>query len=271
MINMKKTIGILVTYNPDIPALKENVLSIVSQIDTLVIFDNNSYNIFDIESMCIDYNVKIYKSPINVGLGKAYNEVLKVEHEFYEYFITFDQDTFIPTNSIKILIEILNTNDHIGAVGPAFSRYFNFINRGKLHYKKVIIQSAALFRMLLFDEIGGFNESYFIDSVDFEYCLRINEINYKVALYDGVIIQHQLGEEKKFGKYTYSTHNSFRLFHIARNHKQLSKDYFRKYPSLILKKNVFFLLEIMKIVFLERDLSKLNSIIKGLKSSKLHG
>jgi len=259
-------IGVLVTYNPNIADLYTNVRQISSQIDRLIVVDNFSENRDAFASLEKIENVTIIYNSENFGLGKAYNIALDKYLKDYKYFVTFDQDTFIPDNTLKLLSEVLDANDTIGVVGPLFSREESETsNNGRVIFKDSIIQSSSVFRSDLFKKIGGFKEDYFIDSVDFEYCLRILKNNYKVAIYSGVVIKHTLGElSSRYGMKYYS-HSAFRNFYIARNHVKISIEYYKRFPKFVFKKNLFFMIHFFKLLFLEQNKSKLVSFFKGIK------
>ena len=267
---MRKILGIIVTYNPDILALEKNIQSIMPQVDELFIFDNGSGNADAIKDIQNRFKFQAVFSDQNVGLGKAYNTIVNQNISNFEYFVTFDQDTFILENTIQTLLSILNENQEIGILGPVFSRDKAAVSKeGNLLYKTSIIQSCAVFRSISAIKVGGFNEDYFIDSVDFEYCLRIIQNGYKVAVFDGVTIKHDLGEQKKSFGIRYFSHNKLRNYYIARNHVDISKKYFTAFPYFILKKNMFFILHISKVIFLERDAEKIRYLIKGIKNNPL--
>ncbi len=42
MIHNKMILGVIVTYNPNLQDLERNIIAIKSQLDKLVLFDNNS-------------------------------------------------------------------------------------------------------------------------------------------------------------------------------------------------------------------------------------
>lgn len=46
----------IITYNPDMDILRENVRSIISQVDALLIYDNGSANIKAVVEGLQDYN-----------------------------------------------------------------------------------------------------------------------------------------------------------------------------------------------------------------------
>lgn len=266
-----KIFGILITYNPNFEQLKKNVEIIAKQVDKLIIFDNNSTNSDFLNVFENNNVVEIILSRENVGLGKAYNTVIQKYHHDYKYFVTFDQDTEIPQNALNILLSILEKEDGIGVIGPTFSRKPSQILEGHITFKTVIIQSCAVFRTCLYVSVGKFNEEYFIDSVDFEYCLRVLNSGKKVALYTGVNINHQLGSEEQFLGLKYVSHNNLRNYYISKNHLSLTRTFWKNFPIFIFKKNIFYLIHISKIVFIERDLEKLKYIYYGLCGKKIIG
>ncbi|AQX12439.1 hypothetical protein BAX94_02180 [Elizabethkingia meningoseptica] len=262
---MKKILGIIVTYNPDIDKLLNNVIAIYREVDLLVLLDNNSENQKKIAEVCESVGVTYILEHKNIGLGKAYNKVLSKFSHLYKYFVTFDQDTFIPEKAIPSLTNILDKYNNIGAIGPQFSRGNAEINNnGKIVYKDVIIQSCAVFRSSLVNEIGGFDEEYFVDLTDFEYCLRIRKAKFKIAIFNGVLIYHELGEVIKIGKREIIIHNNLRNYYLARNHMKLCKKYFFNFPFFILKLNYFYILKLIEILFIEKNKLKMKYILKGI-------
>ena len=79
-------LAIIVTYNPNIVELKKNLNIIKNEFKELIIFDNNSKNISDLENICNDKNYILIKNEINYGLPYAYNYVIKMNFTKYEYF-----------------------------------------------------------------------------------------------------------------------------------------------------------------------------------------
>jgi rhamnosyltransferase len=117
--------------------------------------------------------------------------------------------------------------------------------------------------MSLFNEIGGFNEKYFIDSVDFEFCLRVKKKGYRVLMSNTDYIKHELGVRKNMSFFSIITHSSIRNFYIARNHVDLSLRYFRYFPIFIVKKNIFFVLHFFKLLLFERNVKSIGYFISG--------
>lgn len=265
-----KILAIIVTYNPSVELLEKNINSILPQVDALFLFDNGSVNAQEIHEIQKRKHFKGVYNEENVGLGRAYNSILFGNLDQYDYFVTFDQDTSILPQTIDTLVNILEEHHNIGVIGPVFSRDTSVVNKkGDLVLKSAVIQSCAIFRSSVAREVGCFNEDYFIDSVDFEYCLRIRKKGFKVALFNGVQIQHNLGERKRSLGFNFFSHNKIRNYYIARNHMKITKQYFRDFPAFVIKKNIFFFLHITKVVFLERNRDKIQYLWKGITNQSL--
>jgi GT2 family glycosyltransferase len=63
--------------------------------------------------------------------------------------------------------------------------------------KLVVITSGNLLKVSAFERIGGFREDLFIDSVDFDFCLRLKKSGYRIMRCNQAILYHSLGERKE--------------------------------------------------------------------------
>ena len=267
---MEKIYGAIVTYNPDISNLERNIFSIMKQVDRLIVFDNNSTNKADIKEIQNRFDFEAIYSDQNLGLGKAYNDIILTRLDLCAFFVTFDQDTYISEDTVDTLLHIIESNPQVGVMGPVFSRLENFVhNNGTIHFVDVIIQSCAVFRSAGITKTGGFNEGYFIDSLDFEYCLRLLQNGFKVAKYDGVCIQHELGVPKSFMGIKYYSHNNLRNYYIARNHMDITRRFYQTFSKFVMKKNFFLFLHFLQLIILERDSEKIKYFMKGLSNKPL--
>ena len=260
------TLAVIVTYNPNLFELKINLLKISKQFKKLIIFDNNSNNLLDIEIFCIENNFLLIKNQINHGLPFAYNQVIKSNILNYDYFATFDQDTLIPDNYLSNLLPLFNTYPKVGVVGPSFAKSSR-INNKEFYSSDMLLQSGSIISKKVFQDIGFFHEPLFIDAVEFDFFLRARYSGYKLIKSNTVFINHTIGEKKRSFGIHYTSHSAIRNFYFSRNHIYLTRTYFLKFPFFILKKNIFFLLHIIKIIFLDRDANKIKNIFYGLTSS----
>ena len=94
MDNIKVLVGII-TYNPNINRLIENVEAIIDQCNECVICDNGSGNITDIiDAFKEERRVNFIRNKENKGIAKAINQIMAYADELkYEWFLTLDQDS----------------------------------------------------------------------------------------------------------------------------------------------------------------------------------
>lgn len=257
-------LGVIVTYNPNLKDLEKNIVAIKGQLNKLVVFDNNSLNQDFLVDLCVKLDVEIMANPENIGLGSAYNFVFKKYYSAFDYFTTFDQDTFLDQDVIPRLLPLFDVSKNAGIVGPSFIKS-NFKTDIDYSFVDSLIQSCSVFPKKVLETVGYFNEKLFIDSVDFEYCLRVQLGGYKIIRSNSVFIAHSLGVAKKRYGLSYIEHSALRNYYMARNHRYLTRRYFKKFPYFILKKNLFFFLHFLKLIFLDQDINKIKSLSKGLK------
>ncbi|PAM94254.1 hypothetical protein B4N84_14395 [Flavobacterium sp. IR1] len=269
-----KLAAIIVVYKPDIPQLESNILSVIDDVDKLLIYRNSPFE-------CNETIIQSYKDKIeflgdskNVGIASALNEGVKwVSNNSYTHLLTLDQDSYfekLHLNKFKNLIENC-VLDNIGIYCP------NIDNRGTLLlnteeefvYLPDSITSGSVFPLSVFKDCGVFDDKLFIDAVDYEFCYRIfYNKQLKTLIFPSIVLRHEVGHLTKirFGLYT-DNYSAFRTYFIIRNHIIIWK----KYPHLFQKSYKITLIRIhiihrfIKIILGEEDkIAKLNSIIKGI-------
>ena len=71
----------IVTYNPEMALLEKNIRSIKGQINTVIVVDNASANITEIEKLCELLEVPILRNKQNLGIAAALNQLMQYGHE----------------------------------------------------------------------------------------------------------------------------------------------------------------------------------------------
>ena len=142
-----------------------------------------------------------------------------------------------------------------------------------LDYPLVVMTSGNLINLDIYQKIGGFKDWFFIDAVDFEYCLNVKKNGYEVVQMNTAELNHNLGNTKKktfLGKTMYVTnHNVTRRYYITRNRHYLFdmyKDDFLEYCSIELSRTKSELLKI--VLFEDNKINKIKAIYKGYKDYK---
>lgn len=269
--------SVIITYNPT-DKLFSLINSIKNQVDEIIIIDNNSKNNLFHNQLINDNKFHLFKNKENLGVAKALNQGFEIAIEKgYKWVLMFDQDS----NPFSDIINnfILSYNDYpfknkIGMIGlNAYDQnnnvYVNIISSNNYKKRDYLITSGCLISTKVYNSIGKFNESYFIDNVDIEYSLRVRKAKFILLITKKPGMIHKAGDtltKKIFGfEFESSNHNSLRRYYMTRNHFCLSKKYFYTFPFFIMKLNIFFFLSIISMLIIEKDRkNKLKSILKGL-------
>jgi rhamnosyltransferase len=267
----------IILYNPNLIRLKENIAAIRSQVDFIVLVDNSSDNIEEIE---FEYNnsndIFFIKNNKNIGIATALNQIVHYcEQKKCLWVLTLDQDSVVPVNLIRNYERYIHL-EKIGVMTPKIvdRNYFEeetyFNNNLKLEYEyvKTCITSASFINIPICKEIGYFDDKMFIDLVDFEYCIRINKADYKILKLNNISLIHQLGNLNVInflGKKIFVTnHSATRVYYYARN----SIYYLNKHRDYLSGKMVYFnlLKKAFKIILFEsKKINKIKSIFLGIR------
>lgn len=244
-------IAIIVTYNPDADVLRKVVMSIRGQADGVVIVDNGSVGkvvecLGDVEGD----NINWLLLGSNYGIARAQNTGIEwARAHNATHVILLDQDS-IPFGDMvsRLLSEhqaLVSRKVRVSAVGPLFldsdsGASSSFTRFGKFGMKQiecpagsrsvevdVLLASGSLISIDVLDEVGGMDESLFIDYVDTEWILRARQKNYLAFGVCDAYMSHRLGENRKklwFLRWRYlPMHKPFRFYYIFRNAIQLMR------------------------------------------------
>ena len=237
MYNPTKVCAGVVTYNPDIDVLKRNLEALSPQVKEIFVVDNGSKNVSEVESLLGEIaNSKIYPNGENLGIAQALNRLCGIAgNNGYQWILTMDQDSLCDNAMVEYLVKY--AADDIGIVAPRIE----FRNAGVLiestgmdkgeAYEEIgaCITSGSLTSIAAWKAVGGFDEWYFIDHVDNEFCTHVIQKGYKVIRVNNALLHQRAGDMRYitlFGRHImlpyYST---FRNYYICRN----TIYYIRKY------------------------------------------
>lgn len=278
--NMNRSVSaIIVSYNGG-SLLYENLLKHALYLDSIIIVDNGSTD----EETCrilnkieFDRVATVVRLKDNYGVGYALNRGVELALRLgKEWIITFDQDS-TPLNDIAHIMilfanqQLLSSGD-VSILTPKIVSSTNMcIGSGSDIHEIVAyaITSGNLVRTRIFRELGFYNEDYFIDSVDFEFCLRAKKHGFKIYRVNEAILLHRLGSYRVMQIAGFSvkliSHSPLRRYYIFRNHFLLMATYWSVSPVLIAKKTISLLCMFSQILFFEDNkYSHLKMIGKGI-------
>lgn len=217
----------IVSYNPDIKRLKENIEAIYRQVSKVLVFDNGSNNIIDLKKLVSTFNnVYLLRSDRNIGIAAALNRLMQwgLDHE-YTWMLSLDQDSVCKEDYVKRMLPYLSVEKNLGIVAPVIvDRNVGIVGHNpNSNYSHVntCITSGAFSKIDAWKIIGEYDESMFIDSVDFEFCYRMRKEGYEVIQVKNVHLLHEIGNCEKrrflFWKIRVTGHSAFRKYYMARN------------------------------------------------------
>ena len=269
---MRDVVAGIVTYNPDISRLRENLIAVSSQVQLVYIVDNGSNNIDDIRQLTSEVpNLEIGALSENYGIARALNEIFLHFESSAEWVLTLDQDSVVTDGYIDAFSQYLDNKDYVSLCPSVCMRIDDQNNQEKtdsiIEVPKCIT-SGNLVRLSVWNEIGRFKEEMFIDMVDFEFCYRLHRFGYKVYRVNSALLIHELGNPKYkyflWKKVCVYNHNAFRKYYIIRNSlyliKEHSKDPDISYIKKFLIKNIAFTL-----LYEENKCEKVKQMVRGIR------
>jgi rhamnosyltransferase len=289
-----KTIAGIVIYFPDFTKLNHLIFTIIAQVDKIIIFNNGGFNQNDLDSLKPYPNIDIVGTGDNLGIGAALNEISRVAHKYYaDYLITFDQDSNPSEDLISSLREEIKTlrssGEKVAAVGPVivdnrihasvfpvFQAGTFWINKKYISNQDIkpiptiqLITSGMLIDLTSLDRIGPFSESYFIDYVDTEWCLRGISKDYKFYICPNIAMYHELSTNapRRFLGRLILSYPSRRRYYTTRNAIFLIKE---KHSPMYIKIYLLLTLIYRFIVYLIIDSPKIN-LLKALGRGVIDG
>ena len=236
-----KVLAGIVLFNPDIERLRQNIDTIIGQVDKLVLVDNGSDDTAYTDALDMS-GVEYIKNEYNRGIAFALNQILQYAYSNgFSWALTLDQDSVASKNLMSIYSGIADT-DKVGIVCcKTIDR--NFVESHQEEELpdrevKYCITSASLTNVKAWNEVGGFDSSMFIDWVDWDICIAMRHHGYKILKTDRTYILHELGTNTSIRHFCgiqlmILNRSAFRYYYVARNWIYLGRKW--KEENLVVK------------------------------------
>lgn len=266
--------GVTVLYNSS-NEIFENINSYLNGLDKLYLVDNSEEENRELIEKIIKFSSKIkyIKMNSNEGIAKALNVAKnKAIEEKYDWLLTMDQDSKFENNTFREMINL--SKKYFKEDIAIFSPFHKILNnkildikerRDELIEKDTVMTSGNLLNLKIAKEIGDFEEKFFIDEVDLDYCYRIKKLGYRIIVFNEIILNHKLGNIKKYKFFSTTNHNYIRRYYITRNKLYM----IQRYPFLKKRYTKDIIKDLIKIVLGEQDkIKKLEMIYFAIKDFK---
>lgn len=198
--------------------------------------------------------IRFIKLSENRGFGAGNNAGARVAKGDFLFFL--NPDALIKENILPRIYEMFVTSKDIGAVGPRivdqknrlqvsigsfptilkellevfmlrlpFERWW-FDRKQKQTLTKVdwVTGAALVIPKKVYNEVGGFDEQFFLYNEEVDLCLRIRRKGYHVIYNNELTVTHigSVGSRKNYYSFTINSYKS-KLLYIKKNHAGLEK------------------------------------------------
>lgn len=236
--------AVVVTYNPLISDLTILIKNIIETVKTVVIVDNGSKNINEVQNFIERYkSIHLMLLGENKGIGFAQNRGIEkvFSDEAVQGVVIFDHDSHPEPDMIQVLASeyerLVREGVKVGALGPVYvdprtqnnypiSVFSGFSLKKKYPVAGIstpipasfIIASGSLIPRGTYQDVGGMNEAFFIDYIDIEWGFRVQSKGYHLFACPFAKMYHQVGDSrlKVLGR-EISIHSPLRRYYLARN------------------------------------------------------
>ncbi len=187
-------------------------------------------------------NLNIIQSEKNQGVYTSRDELFKRIAPETEYVLSLDDDVFLPSDSLKILVKYLQDHSNAGIIGPRtvydmkpneiahgagfvnlWAGRYNDIDTGHLVECDYVIGCCMLIRNEVISDLKGCDRDYYTSHGEVDFCLRAKKKGYKIFYDPGVIVRHNVarGGTKTLERIYYLYRN--KLLVIRKNASLLQK------------------------------------------------
>jgi len=254
--------AVIVSFNPDLSIISQQLATLVAQINRLIVVDNGSRPVLHerLAAMVEEVGGECLLQMDNSGLAAA--QSLGIQRALVQevtHVLLLDQDSLPATDMVHKLLaaldELVAQGKSVAAVGPRlvsardgcttpFAR-FHFWGVEKIACADTcariradfLIASGLLAPAAIYQTVGLPEEGLFIDNVDLEWSFRAQSHGYQLYGVCDAILTHRLGEQSAYlpglgGVGPIHIHGPTRQYYQTRNRLRL---YARTYCPLAWK------------------------------------
>jgi GT2 family glycosyltransferase len=210
--------------------------------DSDVLIINNDQGALSnlLEEIDLPFETKTIEVNDNIGFGRAHN--LGSKEAQGDLLLLLNPDTKVPEGSLSGMLCAMEADKKVGIVGPVLVDFDGYVTEESFGSEKTPLSTiknkffaagyeigkesifevdwvsggAMLIRKELFDELGGFDEDYFMYFEDVDLCLRAKKKGYKIVVNPQSRIFHRSGQSFK------NNQSKKKYYYVSQDH------YFRK-------------------------------------------
>lgn len=263
-------LAVVVSFN-GLGQIRETVTALRGQVGHVYVVDNGSgaESLGVLDALEQDPGVSVERLGENRGVGYALNRgVERARQMGFAWLLTMDQDSVVDSGLIRAYAAAIARDPSLVCLSPRIVAGAG-AEEAASRVVAYAITSGNLVRGSLFNEIGLYDEGFFVDCIDFDFCLRLRRAGYVVYRESQATMQHQLGEVMTVptlaGRF-YARHSPVRRYYMSRNFMYLMERYLARFPAFIVKLAVSYLILAVFIGFLDtRPLASYRAAAHGVR------
>ena len=227
--------AIIVTYDPELQQLGRLTKCIEEAEFIPVIVDNSEKS--HVEPEGVSKNSRILSMNGNQGIAAAQNR--GIEYAFSigaEIIGFFDQDSAADAGLIRTLSSFIEKNGDCVAAPVALEKdtfkEYPVQSLDKIGYPHdvfvkdrteatradIIISSGMMTTLKVLQKVGNYDEDFFIDFVDVEWCLRCKKMGIPIYVLPEAVLFHKIGNESiQMDGMEITVHSPVRTYYKVRN------------------------------------------------------
>jgi rhamnosyltransferase len=223
------------------------------------------------------YECEVISNGRNLGIAAALNlGVRYAESLGFDWVALFDQDSLVVGSFVASMLNAYEKNGTPEKIAIIAPRYIDrvssipwLLTTDRSGNILSSMTSGSLIPVRIFRDCGVFNESFYMDYVDHEFCLRVRSMGFLIVQSEMAILLHSLGAMtfyKFLGKKIITTnHRAARRYYITRNRIWLYKKYIWKDFSWTMTDAWGMITDTGRLLLLEQDRAlKLRNMFLGI-------
>lgn len=227
--------AIIVTYEPELLNLKR-LTEETEKAGFIPIVADNSQTRF-VEKSDLSSNSQLIRLGSNQGIAKAQNAgIIYALEQNAKFLVFFDQDSNADAELISKLADFVKKNESCVAVPLALDKEtlkeypVQIINRigypsdvfvkgeNKPQRVDLVISSGMMMSADVIRKVGLYDEDFFIDFVDIEWCIRCKKSNIPIYVLPDAVLLHKIGSKNiEVSGREITVHGAARTYYKVRN------------------------------------------------------
>jgi rhamnosyltransferase len=269
--------AVVITYHPQ-PEDFDNLVFIREQVQYAVIVDNASdeHLLLNLREKCQRLDIHLIENDANLGIAVALNTGIRwAISKGSKWVALFDQDSKPDPGFVeKLLLDLVSHSGHekFGIMVPALvdarsNRPLDF-ERTKTGELLAVQTSGSVMPTIVFEQEGWFDEGFFIDCVDYDYCLRIKDRGWKFEQCTDASLRHKPASFKEYRVlgcriFEASNYNATRRYYRTRNKIWMFRRHWKTHLSFCLHLNWSNMKDLIKIIAEQNRREKWRAASRG--------